>query len=268
MRKHFFILLLVCCSISVRTFAQSENQEPFSFDKQFHALGFSMFNGINFAPKLQDPQGTIKPILYHAYVPEFTLQYNMMIKNGFGFALEVPFGTFKRNSLVKLSDYGESKDVPLEIGSLYIGFIGKLTVLKELSSKVCMQGELGLKFNPFYHSADRWYTRDYYAIQHGQKPSSHYDNGDPPINFITIEQKYYAVPDATGGLLFFFHSQKNPRSNLVLGLNVNLSFVERIKVIYDTAYSDLEYTNHSTGSYGWNSTAIGITVGYRFFGVK
>jgi len=273
MKKTLFIALLICFSLSVKTFAQSENESPFNFNKTFHSLGFSTFHGVNFAPKLQEHDGNIKTILYPAYVPEFILQYNCMIKNGFGIALEVPFGEYHRKSLTKLSDYGASCDVPLEMGDFYIGFTAKLTVFKELNKNICMQGELGVKFHPFYHPAEQWETIDYYEIlSGGDDPFKYYDDGVPPINFITIEQKYYAIPDATAGLLFFFHSQKKPKSNFVLGLTANLSFVQRIKVIYDTDFSELyedpNNTNYGWGRYGWNSTAVGITVGYRFFGVK
>ena len=271
MRKLFFILLLICCSLSVKTFAQSENHEPFSFNKTFHSLGFSTFHGVSFKPKLQDAYGQIKPIFYNSYVPEFILQYNCMIKNGFGIALEVPFGIFIRQSKTPLSNYGASNDVWLEMGDPYIGFTVKLTLLKELNSKVCMQGELGVKFHPFYHSADRWYNQNYYELVSSSTDRFYFEDNSS-INFSVIEQKYYAIPDATAGLLFFFHSQKKPKSNLVLGLTVNLSFVERIKVIYDTSFSELiENPNnlyYSWGRYGWNSTAVGLTVGYRFFGVK
>jgi hypothetical protein len=271
MKKPFFIALLICFSLSVKTFARSENERPFNFNETFHALGFSTFHGINFAPKLQDNIGNIKPILYPAYVPEFILQYNCMIKNGFGVALEVPFGIFSRQSKTPLSDYGASNDVWLEMGDPYIGFAVKLTVLKELNSKVCMQGELGVKFHPFYHSAERWYNQNYYELVSSSGDRFYFEDNSS-INFSVVEQKYYAVPDATGGLLFFFHSKKNPRSNLVLGLTANVSFVERIKVIYDTSFSELieneNNTNYGWGRYAWNSTAVGISIGYRFFGVK
>jgi hypothetical protein len=269
MRKPFFLLLLICFSISVTTFAQSE--KPFDFNKPFHALGFSVFNGISFAPKLQEHEGDITPILYPDYVPEFIVQYNYMIKNGLGIALEIPFGIFYRHSITPLSDYGASNDVRLEMGSPYIGFTAKLTVLEELSSKICMQGELGVKFHPFYYSADRWYNTNYYELVSSSEDRFYFEDNSS-INFAVIEQKYYAIPDATAGLLFFFHSQKKPKNNLVLGVTANLSFVERIKVIYDTSFSELieDPTNahYSWGRYGWNSTAVGITVGYRFFGVK
>jgi len=271
MKKPFFIALLICFSLSVKTFAQNEDEPSFSFNKPFHALGFSTFHGINFAPKLQEHYGNIEPILYPAYVPEFILQYNCMIKNGFGIALELPFGIFSRHSLTPLSNYGTSNDVRLEMGSPYIGFTAKLTVLKELNSKVCMQGELGLKFHPFYYSADRWYNTNYYELVSNSEDRFYFEDNSS-INFSIIEQKYYAIPDATGGLLFFFHSQKKPKQNLVLGITANLSFVERIKVIYDTDFSELienpNNTNFGWGRYAWNSTAVGITVGYRFLGVK
>jgi len=269
MKKTFLLAFIVCFSISMNIFSQSEkktkNQELLNFNETFYSLGFSIFNGINFAPKIQNPQGNIQPILYHAYVPEFILQYNMMIKNGFGFSLEIPFGIFHRKSITLLSDYGGSNDVLLEMGSQYIGFTGKLTVFKELSTNVCMQGELGIKFNPFYFPADQWYNIDYYSID-----EIYVFEDNSSINFPTIKQKYYAIPDATAGLQFFFHSKKKPKNNLVVGLNVNLSFVQRIKITYDTAFSELSFNNSSfrgIGSYGWNSTAIGISIGYRFFGV-
>jgi len=208
--------------------------------------------------------------LYPAYVPEFILQYGCMIKNGFGVALEVPFGVYHRKSLTKLSDYGASCDVPLEMGSFYIGFTAKLFVFKELNKNICMQGELGVKFHPFYHPAERWENMDWESTWFDV--GYFYNEDNSSINFITIEQKYYAVPDATAGLQFFFHSQKKPKQNLVLGLTANVSFVERIRVFYDTEFSDLIENPNSTGfgwgRYAWNSTAIGITVGYRFFGVR
>ena len=265
MKNRFFLALLICLSFSVEVAAQSEkkakNREPVNFNKTFHSLGFSIYNGIGFAPKLHEESGPIKPILYPAYVPEFILQYNMMIKNGFGFSLEVPFGIFHRKSITFLSNY-----VLLEMGSPYIGFTGKLTVFKELNSNICMQGELGLKFHPFYYPADRWYNIDYYTV-----PEYYYFEDNTSINFPTIEQKYYAIPDATAAVQFFFHSAKNKRNNFVLGLNANLSFVKRIKVIYDTGFSKFSLANPlslSMGKYGWDSTSIGISVGYRFMGVK
>jgi len=272
MKKTFLLAFIICFSITVSTFSQNKNEDnierPFNFNESFHALGFSVFTGVNFAPKLQDYSGEIEPILFHSIVPEFILQYNFMIKNGFGIALEVPFGIFRRVSLTKLSDFGASNDVWLEMGALYIGFTGKITVLKELNKNICMQGELGFKFNPFYHPANRWINKDYDDFNtNGYEIAE--DNSS--INFTKVEQKYYAVPDATVGIVFFFHSQKKSRHNFVLGLNMNLSFVSRIKVDYDTRFSELglnEVPYGGLGRYGWNSTAIGITFGYRFFGVK
>jgi len=276
MKKNIFLVLLICFSLTINTFSQIEKEQnvekPFSFNEPFHSLGFSVFAGINFAPKIENHSGEIKPILFHSMVPEFILQYNFMIKNGFGIALEVPFGIFQRSSLTLLSDYGASNDVLLNMGSLYIGFTGKVTVFKELHKNICMQGELGLKFNPFYHPANKWENRHYYNIIFNTEWEKHvFAEDNSSINFTQVEQQYYGVPDATVAVLFFFHSQKKPRHNFVLGLNVNLSFVKRIKVTYDTYFSELGL-NHSPysgfGNYGWNSTAIGITLGYRFFGVK
>ncbi|MCL2289330.1 MAG: hypothetical protein FWC34_01295 [Bacteroidetes bacterium] len=272
MKKTFLLALVLCFLVTVNTFPQNrkerEIEKSFNFNEPFHSLGFSVFTGINFAPKLQKTLGEIEPILFHSFVPEFILQYNFMIRNGFGIALEVPFGIFSRTSLTKLSNYGASNDVYLEMGSLYIGFTGKITVFKELNKSICMQGELGIKFNPFYHPANKWINKEWDIFNTNDYGITE-DNSS--INFIKIEQKYYAIPDATTAVLFFFHSQKKPRHNFVLGLNVNLSFVKRIKVNYDTRFSELglnEVPYIGIGSYGWNSTAIGITFGYRFFGVK
>lgn len=273
MKKSIFTALILCFLIMNSLFSQMEKERAvekvFNFNETFHSLGFSTFFGINFAPKLEDAMGNIKPILSHSLVPEFILQYNCMIKNGFGVSIEVPFGIFKRSSLTLLSYYGASNDVFLEIGSLYVGFSGKLTFFKELHENICMQGELGLKFNPFLYSADHWMNKD---INDYEVTESNITEDNSSINFINVEQKYYAIPDATAAILFFFHSKKKPRHNLVLGLNVNLSFVKRIKVDYYTAFSELSFINENKhvgmGSYGWNSTAIGITVGYRFFGVR
>jgi len=276
MKKHFLLICAICLSITISTFSQKEKekniekpQKTFNFNEPFHTLGFSVFTGISFNPKLNDHIGNIKPIFLPVLVPEFILQYNYMIKNGFGIALEVPFGQFRRSSLVLLSDYGAHNDVFLEMGSLYIGFTGKITVFKELHKNICMQGELGIKFNPFYHPADQWENKDYDVFNtHGYGILK--DNSS--INFPKVEQKYYGVPDATAAVVFFFHSAKKPRQNFVLGLNANISFVKRIKVNYDTRYSELSFLpenqNYGIGNYGWDSSSIGITLGYRFFGVK
>lgn len=153
------------------------------------------------------------------------------------------------------------------MGALYIGFTGKLTVFKEIHKNICIQGELGLKFNPFFYSADHWINKDIHDADNYEIME---DNSS--INFTMVEQKNYAIPDATAAVLFFFHSEKKPKQNLVLGLNVNLSFVKRIKVNFHTGYSELSSlsgkTDFGIGNYGWNSTAIGITIGYRFFGIK
>jgi hypothetical protein len=274
MKKTFLLTWVVFFFVTVNTFSQDrkerEPEKPFRFNESFHALGFSVFTGVNFAPKLQIGFADIQPRLFSAFVPEFILQYNFMIKNGFGIALEVPFGMFKRKSLTKLSDYGAYNDVSLEMGSLYIGFTAKITVIKELHKNICMQGELGIKFNPFYHPANKWENKEW-DIFNTKNYWIEEDNSS--INFIKVEQQYYAVPDATAAILFFFHSQKKTRHNFVLGVNVNLSFVQRIKVNYDTRFSELGLmtppcNDIGIGSYGWNSTAIGITFGYRFFGVK
>lgn len=95
MKKNIFLVLIIYFSIANPLFAQTERamatERTFNFNETFHSLGFSVFTGINFAPKLES-QGNIKPILFHSLVPEFILQYNCMIKNGFGISLEVPFG--------------------------------------------------------------------------------------------------------------------------------------------------------------------------------
>jgi len=275
MKKTICLVVLIYFSLTVNLFSQNDKEQniekPFSFNEPFHSLGFSVFTGINFAPKLQNHSGEIKPALFHSIVPEFILQYNFMIKNGFGIALEVPFGLFTRTSVTPLSDYGASNDVWLNMGSFYIGFSGKITVIKELHKNICMQGELGIKFNPFYHPANKWENKNYYDIIFNTTGEYEIAKDNSSINFTQVEQQYYGVPDATVAVLFFFHSQKKPRHNFVLGLNVNLSFVKRIKVTYDTYFSELGIKNipySGFGNYGWNSTAIGITLGYRFFGVK
>ncbi|MDL2228003.1 hypothetical protein LJC30_03855 [Odoribacter sp. OttesenSCG-928-L07] len=269
MKKRFFVIVLISVSISFNIFAQSESNKDINFNKPFHSFGISGFLGTNFAPKLEMYSGsTINPELYHSLVPEIILQYNYMIKNGFGVAIEVPFGMFRRMSLVRLSGYGASNDVLLETGDFYVGLTLKAFVFKELSKNVCMQGELGIKFNPFLHSADKWYTTDYNSVVLNPNFEPYYYEDNSSINFLTVDQKYYAVPDATAGIMFFFHSQKNPRHNLMLGITANLSFVERIKVTYNTYFSELELnenSEHGYGKYSWNSSAIGITLGYRFF---
>lgn len=270
MKIKFFLAFVLCFSIIVNAHSQKKqeikNGNPFSFQESYHSLGFAVFTGVNFAPKLKNHQGDIKPVLFHSIVPEFILQYNYMIKNGFGISLEVPFGMFTRSSITQLSEYGASNDVWLEMGSFYVGFTAKLSVMKELSKNVCMQGELGIKFNPFCYPASQWYHVDYHNVI-----EFYYFEDNSSINFPTVRQKFYAVPDATATLLFFFHSKKKPKNNLLVGLNVNLSFVKRIEVIYDTRFSELSLINSphfGVGDYGWNSSAIGITIGYRFFGVK
>jgi len=51
-------------------------------------------------------------------------------------------------------------------------------------------------------------------------------------------------------VLALLNGKKRPKNNLVVGLNVNLSFVKRVKVTYDTAFSELITTPRCPFFYG------------------
>lgn len=254
-----FLFLFIANSFSQKTNNRKmgDNQvlNLIDFSKPVHSLGFSLYSGINFAPKVIYNSGPIEPKINNAFTPEFTLQYSCIFKNNFGFSLEIPFGIFKRSSYYYLEKYNIN-DVRLEVGSAYIGFSPKINYLKELSPKIYIQVEFGLKFMPFYYSSEHWSTQELDI-----------NNPNSTINYLIVPQENYPIPDATTSILFFIHG-KNKQKNFVVGITANLSFVERMIFVYDTYESEVPFEYYSFGQYGFTSSSIGITLGYRFIGLK
>jgi len=257
MKKNVIIVFLFLFLIN--GFSQKTNKKQelniIDFSKPVHSLGFSLYSGINFAPKVKYNSGPIVPKLFNSYTPEFTLQYSCILKNNFGFSLEIPLGIFKRTSFYDFKKYN-TDDVYIEVGSPYIGFSPKISYLKELNRNIYIQAEFGLKFMPFYFPSEHWSLQEFDI-----------NNPNFEINYLLVPQKNYLIPDATTSILFFIHG-KNKRSNFVVGITGNLSFVERMIIVYSTLESQIPLEYEFWGQYGWTSSSIGITLGYRFIGLK
>lgn len=247
-----FLLLFSAYCFSQKT-SKKQELNPIDFSKSIHSLGVSLYSGFSFAPK-GEYNGPIIPKIYNSYTPELTLQYSCIIKNNFGFTLEIPLGIFKRTSFYDLKKYN-TNDVSVEVGSPYIGFSPKIAYLKELNRNFFMQAEFGLKFMPFYYSSEHWNSQTYI------------NNSNSEINYLFVPQKNYYIPDVTASIFFLIHG-KNQRSNFVVGITGNLSFVERMHIEYDTYESEIAPEYISFGEYGWTSSSIGLTLAYRFIGLK
>lgn len=220
-----------------------------------HSVGFLVYSGINFAPKVKYNDGNIVPKLFNSYIPEFILQYSCILKNNFGFSLEVPFGIFKRTSYYDLKDYNADSFL-MEVGATYIGFSPKIAYLKNLKNNISLGIGYGFKFIPFYYSADHWSS------------NSSSINPNSKINTLFVPQKNYMIPDATADVLFFINGKKNKQNHFVFGITANLSFVQRMSIVYHTYGTPLPIEATSWGKYGWKSSSIGLNLGYRFMGVK
>lgn len=249
---------------SDRNIRSNKDITALDFSKPVHSLGFSVNTGFSFTRTHSYIANPIIPTNKLQVTPEFVVQYNCIVRNHFGFSLEIPFGTYQREFILPFAPYGV-QDQYIMIGSPYIGFIPKLSYYRDLGSKVGMTAEFGLKFMPFSYDSEHWEPDPnvigFVDIVDGQVADHSPFDADVP-------QKNYFIPDANASLLFNFHG-RNPHHNFVLGIVGNMSFVNRMSVSYEfLADSSCPQEAWTAGSVSWNSSSIGITIGYRFMGLR
>lgn len=236
-----FIIMLCVGGFSQRIEKNSDKSQKLDYSQPIHTLGVSVNAGFSFLGEAS--LDYYRPQLYRmrmpAVTPEFVVHYSCIVAKNFGFAIEVPFGLMIRRSIEGL-----------QLASPYVGISPKLIYHREIGRKTSITAEGGLKFMPFSYRADN-------IGQHVQKGNSFY--------WVDVDERNYFVPDATFSLLFNFHG-KNERHNFVLGLTGNISFVERLGL--DNVIFPAQPNYEGPLHFGWRSSSIGITIGYRFMGLR
>ena len=231
---------------------------PIDYNQPIHSIGFTYQSALAFSPKpLVMGMGLIAPHMpVVTHVPELSFQYSCLFPNRFGFAIEIPFGIFQRSAFFDLRPYGIDEIVPFQEGSFYVGFSPKLIYAFPLGERCNLQAETGLRFMPFIHSPDHWDEKSY------ETPHS-------DIITFNVNSRAYLIPDASATVLFLLHTRKRPQNNFVVGFCGYLSFVNRMSISYDTRENqDLSDDLFTRGLVKWNSSTIGIVLGYRFLGLK
>jgi len=250
--------------------------ETFDLSKPVHSFGVYFTSGFSFNPRMKETQGLFSPSPISSYVPELNLRYALSAKNGFGFAVEIPIGSFRRNILYDLGVlipqdtlWADGKAVgpgwPLYGGVSvpYIGLTLKFSYLAKIHRNMFIQPEVGLKFVPFVYPSSSFeqegpLAENRYYID--------YDGFETDIVWLhdkpTVSQKNYAVPDITLAVNFMVHG-KNPSHNFIFGINANICMVNRIAFEYHTTDVIPQHLQ-SSGKYGWKSSYIGFHIGYQF----
>lgn len=266
------VLIVLCLYITISVTAQSNNNRhskeaelAIDYSKPVHSLGLTINTNFSFSHTYNCLGGeSILPLTKPRIIPEFSVQYNCIISNHFGFSLEIPFGLFMHNFTLDLTPYG-GDSYYREIGSPYIGFIPKLSYYRDLGKRVGITIDVGVKFMPFCYDSEHWEPDPTEIVNidivDGQVVENDPFDADVP-------QKNYYIPDATAAFLFNFHG-KNIHHNFILGIVGNLSFVNRMNINYTfIENSFLSVSAQTKGTIGWNSSSIGLTIGYRFMGLR
>ena len=211
-----------------------------------------------------DPSLGWAPLI--SYGNEFSLGYQFTTKSGFGGSAELMSGIFGFRFLDKTfseafpETFSEiiMNDPDMGIGYFnpmnvkYVGLKLKATYMQTLTDYLFANYNIGLSF-PFY-------LRRYFL---------HIDYEDLFITPISV--LYFSnsschrkwVPDLTFGVDFLWHRKRNPRSNFIVGVNVNLGFVTRYK-----GYFSLEAPfDQYDCDVAYGSTFVGFNFGYSFVGL-
>lgn len=240
------------------------------YSKPVHSLGFSFSGYCGFAARVVEGyNGPFTPHTFNRLSPEFSVQYSCIFNKHVGFMLEIPMGIFQRNMFVDLSAYNV-ESFSILLGSPYIGFTPKISYFKDLGRKVNMQMDAGLKFMPFSFPNNYWLDHYEHSFSSGD-----YDC----IYYLEVPSACYLIPDITASLEFLIHSRRNPHNNFVIGIIGNLSFARRMILSFDTYQSGVTYPEfegnsplpmsaYSSGKVICNSSSIGLTIGYRFMGLR
>ena len=252
--------------------------ETFDFSKPIHSVGAYFTSGFSFPNRMKDAQGDFRPVSGSGFVPEFNLRYSLSVKNGLGFAVEIPLGFFLRPTYYSLlgfipmdSVWADGKAVgpgffmPRTAMIPYIGLALKFSYLTQIHRNMFVQPEAGIKFMPFLFPSSS-------IAQEGPEAENIYYTKWTEEGFVddfvwlhdcpTVSQKYYAVPDITLALNFMVHGKK-PHHNFIFGINANIGFVDRWSWAYHTTEAIPSHLQ-SSGRYGWKSSYIGFHVGYQF----
>ena len=251
--------------------------ETFDFSKPVHSVALYFTSGFSFNVRMKDAQGEISPMSGMSFVPEFNIKYSLSIKNGLGFAVEIPIGSFKRTSHYYLGTFipedtiwadGKAKGagLPSSLGvrTPYVGLTLKFSYLAPIHKNMFIQPEVGIKFMPFVIPANRWGVDEvgadhvYYVDENGQSLTDVIWMKDK----FSISQKNYAVPDITMAVNFMVHGKK-PHHNFIFGINANIGLVDRFSSEYHTT-DVIPPHLQSSGKYGWKSSYIGFHIGYQW----
>jgi len=251
--------------------------ETFNFSKSIHSVGIYFTSGFSFKPRIKEAQGKFRPIMYNSnYVPELNIRYSLSVKNGLGFAIEVPVGLFQRFLYYSLGGLIPEETVwadgeaigpgsPRSFGVMvyYAGVALKFSYLAQIHKNMFIQPETGIKFVPFIYPSRNFeqqgpMAENVYYIDYDGNPTDLVWLHDCP----TVPQKNYAIPDITIAVNFMVHGKK-PYHNFIFGINANIGLVNRISWEYHTTEvipSELQ----SSGKYGLKSSYVGFHIGYQF----
>lgn len=254
--------------------------EVLDFSKPVHSVGVYFTSGFCFNPRMKETQGIFRPIPGSSFVPELNLRYSLSVKNGLGFAVEIPIGLFQRIILRDLgmfipedSVWADGKAVGAGLPHWggtsvpYMGLALKFSYLAQIHRNMFIQPEVGIKFMPFVFPASSFeqegaLAENIYYID--------YDGSETDVAWLHdkpfISQKNYAVPDITLAVNFMVHGKK-PHHNFIFGINANIGFVNRMSWEYHTTEVIPSHLQ-SSGKYGLKSSYIGFHIGYQFMTAK
>lgn len=255
--KHFgytFLCIIMLCFEVEAQQPQSINNFGYAFPS--HSLGVSFQDNVLFPTKILNETGLLKPDQIICNNQELAVQYSCIFGNHFGFSLEVFFGTYRRLVTFQLSNFG-AEDIDADVGDFYFGFRPEITYFRPVHKNISLQAGFGLKFMPFIHNPSCFTERLRWINIANQEIVSMKVNG-----------MSYFCPDATISFTCLIHGNKRPKNHFSMGIYANLSFITRIEMTYDTFnFGNLPYEASSYGTCRWNSSSIGISIGYHYIGL-
>jgi hypothetical protein len=251
--------------------------ETFDFSKPVHSVGVYFTSGFYLNTRIKDAQGEYRPEPKSSFLPELNFRYSLSVKNGFGFAVEIPIGLFLRKIDLSLRMHHIPIDSVWADGKAtgpgypnrlimrvpYAGLSLKFSYLARIHRNMFIQPEAGIKFMPFMFPAESFEQDSplaenvYYTDMEGKKTDIVWLHNNP-----AVLQENYAIPDITLAVNFMVHGKK-PHHNFIFGVNANIGLVDRVSWEYHTTEVIPSHLQ-SSGKYGWKSSYIGFHVGYQF----
>ncbi len=256
--KHVVFLtlcvIMLCIEVKAQPVQLTENK---GYAFPLHSFGVSFQESVLFPTKIKNKMGSLKPNQEICNNHELAVQYSCLFRNHFGFTLELLFGSYRRLATFQLSAFG-AEDIDTEAGDFYFGFRPEIAYFRPVHKNVSLQAEFGLTFMPFIHDPSCFMDRFTWINRANQE-----------IVSMKINGMSYFCPDATISLTCLFHGNKRPKNHFSVGIYANLSFVTRLEMTYDTFnYGNLPFEARSYGICRWNSSNVGVSVGYRFMGLQ